>query len=197
MMDYILSGVAYLIGAVVLWFYARRSKSGYLRWQWRRPQWMLARLLVVVAICHGVFGWLGLSAGNGYAIVAVLAGLCVIADFTGVFALLAGAVGFIFREWVFWFPARHELILRTRKSIEVKEQEHLVGQWGQTLSDLKLAGKIEINGQKFYARSESGFVRKGEKVMVSSVGDFELVVRPVDYRTQSSGGGAATHNISP
>jgi membrane-bound ClpP family serine protease len=186
MMDYIISGVVYLIAAVALWFYARRSKSGYLRWQWRRPQWILARLLVVIAIFHAVFGWLGLSLVKGYAIVAGIGGLCVLADFTGVFALLAGAVGFIFREWLFWFPSRHQLVLRTQKPAAAKVDQSLVGTTGQALSDLKLAGKIEVNGREFYARSETGLVRKGESVRVSAVGDFELVVRPVNREPQAN-----------
>jgi membrane-bound ClpP family serine protease len=183
MMDYIISGVAYLIAVVVLWYYARRSESGYLRWQWRRPQWILARLLVVIAIFHGAFVWLGISMVKGYALVAVVAGLCVLADLTGVFALLAGAVGFFFREWLFWFPSRHQLVLRTKKPAATEVDQSLVGTTGQALSDLKLAGKIEVNGQEFYARSEAGFVGKGEKVKVCAVGDFELVVRPAKHKT--------------
>jgi membrane-bound serine protease (ClpP class) len=176
MNDILASAAAYGIALIAIWLFTRKSKSGYVRWQWRRPHWILARLLLVVVMLHGVFALAGTSAAKGYLFVVLI---CFVA-YSGIVGLLVMAVGFVFYEWVFWFPSRHELILRTRKSIEADKQEHLIGQLGQTLSDLKLVGRIEVNGQKYYARSESGLVRKGEKVMVSSVGDFELVVRPVD-----------------
>jgi membrane-bound ClpP family serine protease len=184
MSDYVVSAGAYLVAIIASWLYARRSKSGYLRWQWRRPQWILLRLLIVILIFHGGFAWLGIAPLKGYAVVVGIAGLCVLADITGVFALLAGAVGFIFREWIFWFPARHELILRTKKTVATMVDQSLVGTTGQALSDLKLVGKIEVNGREFYARSEAGLVRKGENVMITSVGDFELVVRPAEPRAK-------------
>jgi membrane-bound ClpP family serine protease len=184
MNDYLVSAAVYGVAILVSWQYARRAKAGYLRWQWRRPHWILLRLLVVVIIFHGAFAWLGIAPLKGYAVVVGIAGLCVLADVTGVLALLAGAVGFVFREWVFWFPSRHELILRTKKPVATAVDQTLVGQLGQVVSDLKLVGKIEVKGRQFYARSEAGFVGRGENVLVTSVGDFELVVRPAEPRAK-------------
>lgn len=184
MNDYVVSAGAYAVAIIASWLYARRSKSGYLRWQWRRPRWILLRLLIVVVIFQGMFAWLGITPLKGYAVVVGIAALGILADITGVFALLAGAVGFIFREWIFWFPSRHELILRTKKPVATEVDQSLVGQPGRVVNDLKLVGKIEVNGREFYARSEAGFVGRGEKVLITSVGDFELVVRPAEPRAK-------------
>ncbi len=182
MNDYFASAVAYAIALTVLWFYTRKGKSGYVRWQWRAPHWILGRLLVVFVILHIGFALTGIPAAWGYLTIVLFGGLAYAADSTGVTFVPFALIGFVLREWIFWLPSRNQLILRTRKTSEAGKPEHLIGQVGQALSDLKLAGKIAVNGQEFYARSEAGFVGKGENVLVSSVGDFGLVVRRVDAR---------------
>jgi membrane-bound ClpP family serine protease len=187
MNDYVVSAVTYGIAVIALWRFTRKSQSGYVRWQWRRPQWILGRLLAVFVVLHTIFFLSNISHVTGYALFALFCGLAIAVDFSGLVFVAIAFVGRVIYEWIFWFPSRHELILRTRKSSEAEKQEHLVGELGQTLSDLKLVGKIEVNGQKFYARSEAGFVGKGEKVRVSAVGDFELVVRPARQEPKVNG----------
>jgi membrane-bound ClpP family serine protease len=184
MNDYFASAVAYTIALIALWFYTRKGKSGYVRWQWRAPHWILGRLLVVFVMLHIGFALTGIPAAWGYLTIVLFGGVAYTADLTGVTFVPFALVGFVLREWIFWLPSRNQLILRTRKTKDVKEHTNLVGQMGLTISDLKLAGKIEVNGQEFYARSEAGFVGKGEDVLVSSVGDFELVVRRIETLDQ-------------
>lgn len=53
----------------------------------------------------------------------------------------------------------------------------LIGQVGVAVSDLKPTGMITINKVEHYARAGDGFIPKGEKIVVTSVGVFEVGVR--------------------
>jgi membrane-bound ClpP family serine protease len=181
MNNYIVTLATYGITGFALWLFTRKSKVGYIRWQWRKPRWILARLLAVFVLLHCVFALAGISAVWGYLFVGLLCGLAFVADYTGVFALLVISVGFVFREWVFWFPSRHQLILPNQKPTDGATHEHLIGVTGTAVSDLKPAGKILIADTEYPARSEGEFVNKGTPVVVKSAGDFELRVQSVDH----------------
>ena len=56
-------------------------------------------------------------------------------------------------------------------------QVELIGDVGMAVSDLKPTGMIIINEVKHFARSENGFIPQGERIVVTSVGAFEVGVR--------------------
>jgi len=181
MNDYLVTLAAYSSTAGALWLFTRKSKVGYIRWQWRKPHWILARLLVVFVILHAAFALAGISAMWGYLLVGMICGLAFLADYAGLFVLLFGSVGFVCREWIFWLPSRHQLILRNHRPTEGATLKHLIGATGTAVSDLKPAGKILIANTEYPARSQGALVRKGTPVVVQSVGDFELLVQFVDH----------------
>lgn len=58
-----------------------------------------------------------------------------------------------------------------------KDLEVLVGREGITLTDLRPAGKIDIDGVTFDVRSEGPFVEKGKKVKIERIQGGSLVVK--------------------
>jgi len=57
------------------------------------------------------------------------------------------------------------------------EQASLVGKTGRTTSILRPAGKIEIGGDIYDAVSETGYIEKGEDIMVVGMSNTQLIVR--------------------
>ena len=56
-------------------------------------------------------------------------------------------------------------------------QEKLMGKHGITVSELFPSGEVEIDGQRFDARSTLGKIPKGEKIEVVKSTEFDLIVR--------------------
>jgi membrane-bound ClpP family serine protease len=177
MSDLIATFCAYVIMAIVLWHYTRRSKSGYVRRQWRKPGWILLRLFSLFVLAHGVFVFFDISTAIGFAGLAAGVALVFVADFSGMIGFALAGVGFVLHEWVFWFPSRHDFFLRHPKPVKKPEPTTLIGLTGITLGDLKPTGKVLVEGAEHVARSENGFIPKGEKIVVTSVGAFEVGVR--------------------
>jgi membrane-bound ClpP family serine protease len=177
MADLIATACAYVITAIVLWRYTRRSKSGYVRRQWRRPGWILLRLLSLFVLAHGVFVFFDISTALGFAGLAAGVALVFVGDFSGMIGFALTGIGFVLHEWVFWFPSRHQFFLRHPKPARKADKTSLIGLSGTALGDLKPTGKVLIEGAEHFARSEAGFIPKGEKIVVTSVGAFEVGVR--------------------
>jgi membrane-bound serine protease (ClpP class) len=57
------------------------------------------------------------------------------------------------------------------------DQEKLLGKHGITVSELFPSGEVEIDGQRFDARSTLGKIPKGEKIEVVKSTEFDLIVR--------------------
>lgn len=94
------------------------------------------------------------------------------------------------RKFLLRFLFRVELGPRVLNEVEPEglsnpglKQVELVGQTGVAVSDLKPTGMIAINETEHYARSETGFIPKGEKIVVTMVGAFELMVRKADEQS--------------
>lgn len=177
MTDLIATLCTYALTAVVLWRYTRRSKSGYVRRQWRKPGWILLRLFCLFVLAHGVFVFFDVSTALGFAGLAAGVALVFVADFSGMIGVVLAGVGFVLHEWVFWFPSRHQFFLRHPKPARKADKTSLIGLSGIALGDLKPTGKVLIEGAEHYARSEDGFIPKGETIVVTSVGAFEVGVR--------------------
>ena len=69
------------------------------------------------------------------------------------------------------------------------DQTSLIGLSGIALGDLKPTGKVLIEGAEHFARSEAGFIPQGEKIVVTSVGAFEVGVRDSRHRSAPETGG--------
>jgi len=179
MRDSFSSILAFLIALMVIWLATRNSKSGYVRRQWRRPGWIVLRLLLLIASFHALFLLLHIPTVAGFLGLAIFWLVALWADLSGVFTILVIIAGALFYEWVFWFPSRHELILRNKKPEDLPDRSDLMGAVGVAVTDLKLFGRIEVAGAQHEAKSAAGLITKGEKVQVCSTNSLELVVRRV------------------
>lgn len=59
------------------------------------------------------------------------------------------------------------------------QQHHLVGETGLAMTDLRPAGKVQIAGKPYDAKSTTGWIDKGTTVRIVAQERFELVVEPV------------------
>lgn len=60
------------------------------------------------------------------------------------------------------------------------QQNHLVGETGLALTDLRPAGKVQIAGRPYDAKATTGWIDKGTTVRIVAQERFELVVEPVE-----------------
>ncbi len=135
-------------------------------------------------------GVLGLMAG-GVLIGAVVVGFRIneaVGFYTlGGVVLLVAAATF---AWVRYFPhtslgRKMTLSVSERNMQSSENMESLVGQEGETLSDLRPAGYARIAGRKLDVVSEGGLVRSGQRVRVLLAAGNRVVVR------ETTGKGAA------
>jgi membrane-bound ClpP family serine protease len=178
--EYTATAVTYIISACALWIWTRKSRNRYIRWQWRRRHWILLRLLVVVLALHGLFALLDVHPAVGFLFVGAFAVFSALGDYTGVWTAVIGAIGWILYQWLFWLPSRRQLILRNPRPVGRNRRLNLVGAEAVAASDLKPSGIITLQGMSRSARSQFGFITKGEKVVIESIGDFEVIVRKVE-----------------
>jgi membrane-bound serine protease (ClpP class) len=59
------------------------------------------------------------------------------------------------------------------------EFEHLIGQQGAAVTDLRPVGAIKIGDTRYQAASEVSYIRAGARVRVTSVEGTQIKVRPV------------------
>ena len=84
--------------------------------------------------------------------------------------------------WVRYFPhtslGRKMTLSASERDMKSSENaQSLVGQEGETLSDLRPAGYARIAGRKLDVVSEGGLVRRGQRVRVLAVAGNRVVVR--------------------
>lgn len=60
------------------------------------------------------------------------------------------------------------------------QQNHLVGETGLAMTDLRPAGKVQIAGRPYDAKATTGWIDKGTTVRIVAQERFELVVEPVE-----------------
>ena len=125
-----------------------------------------------------------MHAALGFLFVGLFTLVMIAADFGGVITVFVAAVGWLCYQWIFWLPSRRQLILRNPRPIRKEHRDEMVGLEGIAVSDLKPAGTITVEGIDRSARSSLGLIAKGEKVMIESVGDFEVTVRKAEPKRQ-------------
>lgn len=63
------------------------------------------------------------------------------------------------------------------KSTQAESDNSIVGKTGETLTPLAPTGMIFIDGRRYEAFSQGGFLDKGQKVSVTGVDNFRLIVK--------------------
>ncbi|MEM1223118.1 MAG: NfeD family protein [Verrucomicrobiota bacterium] len=128
-------------------------------------------------------------------ILGVLAAICIIAATVFAiqdFGLLAGAliffaavIGifvFVLVELKLLANTKYGGKLFLRASIDghsnpVTSDETLIGQRGETLTRLNPTGMISINGKKYEAFSQDGYIERGQPVTVLNRDNFRLIIQ--------------------
>ncbi len=153
------------------------------------PGFGVAGLVGIVALLVGLVGvFIPGSSGSGLGATQFREGLA-----TGVtYLLLAGittwvALFFVYRN-ITNIPVLNRLVLKNPEVDIGGEGSMLaamapppvrVGDVGVTVTPLRPAGKVEINGVRHDVVNEVGFVDAGKEVRVLSVTDFRISVEPV------------------
>lgn len=182
------TGVVYVFTGFALWVATRRSDVCSIRVQWRRPWWILLRLLILVLTFHGVFSLLAVHPALGFPTVVLFALLVIPFDFSGLLAALFSGVGWLLYEWLFWLPSRRQLVLRNVAPAKLDCTDDVLGAEAIAVSDLKPTGTIALHGRNRSARSDFGYIAKGERVVIRAAGDFELTVRKLDEQVTGQTG---------
>lgn len=152
-----------------------------------------AVLLVIVEVFIPSGGLIAvMSAGSAIAGVVVLFNVSTTWGLIGalvVLVLAPAAFAFSLKVWPHT-PIGKRLVLgdRTEEEIaadamrEVQAREvldALVGAEGVAISDLRPVGKVQIDGQRYDALSESTLIRAGTRVRVTFADGSQIKVRPV------------------
>lgn len=88
-------------------------------------------------------------------------------------------VMFGFRVNIFDRGVLSEVNSKARGFNSRKDHKDLVGKVGKTISILRPAGKIEIDGSLYDATSQGGFIEKGKTVEVVSFTNGNIVVKEI------------------
>jgi membrane-bound serine protease (ClpP class) len=70
-------------------------------------------------------------------------------------------------------------LLKDKGYIPSKDMEHLLGEEGIALSELRPAGFIEIGNNKYDALSDGGFIVRNDKIKVVKVEGSKIFVRRI------------------
>ena len=111
------------------------------------------------------------------------------------FALAACVVVFTGVALLFWLKHFQQtglgkrFVLESEVGGEETGEDSLLGQKGETVSELRPLGKVRIGGKKMAARAETGSIPEGIPVSVVKFTGMELVVRAID---PGAGGGSGS-----
>ena len=68
-------------------------------------------------------------------------------------------------------------IKSTKGYISVSDMEYLVGKEGLAVTDLRPAGKCDIEGVEFDVRTEGRYIMRGDKVIISRIHENMIMVK--------------------
>lgn len=121
-------------------------------------------------------------------VLGLIIGLMVAQTMEGGSLVFAGAF-LLLREWAFDFPLlslRPPTDVNSHANARQKELEQLVGQTGVASGPLRPFGNVELSGQNFPARSDSGdFLADDITVQVVAVRNGVLSVLPAEAASES------------
>jgi len=144
------------------------------------------RLASLVMAFHGLFLVTGIKPLWGYIAVTLFAVISL--GHMGPFGLLPVVAGYIFYEWLFWFPDKHEWINKEAliSGNSSSSFNHLVNAQGTTLTPLRPCGKIRVGDNDIEAFTNDEFIDANEKVIIIGEKPFGVLVEKEKNRTCAS-----------
>ena len=176
MNDIITTLIVYFITLIGLFIHAHRSRPELVKPFWKAHILSAIRLSFPFILIHMAFAEFNISALLGYGILSLLifTSFCIPNDYIGIFFLVSA---YVFYQWTFWFPDRHEFILKEKLDSKNKERRNsLVGKSGISKTPLKPSGKIQIDDREYDATCDSGFLEAEQSIKVTKIKAFGLVV---------------------
>ena len=142
-------------------------------------------VLLLIELCLPGFGVSGCTGILCFAAVIVMQALTnssstaiVVSVVMGVIIVLLVAVfihslnkGLLFRS-----PIVLKEEIQTAAVSNEKKGESLIGKTGVVLTTLRPAGTVQIDGKRYYAKTEASFIEKGQNVTVVAVKGLSIVV---------------------
>lgn len=83
-------------------------------------------------------------------------------------------------KWIFLKPPEPEDVMPEPTGPRL---EHLIGQFGRTLTPLRPSGAVDFEGRRLDGLSEEGLIPSGTLVRAVGIRNGQLVVRPVPAQT--------------
>ena len=144
---------------------------------------ILALVLITfeIIIPSGVLGALAILAGLGAATFAYFefgfGGMLIT-----LIAALVAAIITITVEYKLFSKTKlgDKFLLREKveaKSLKAESDESIVGKFGETLTPLSPTGIVIVEGRRYEAFSQAGFLEKEQKVSIMGVDNFRLIVK--------------------
>ncbi|MBR3179362.1 MAG: hypothetical protein IKF49_07630 [Clostridia bacterium] len=142
-------------------------------------------VLLLIELCLPGFGVSGCTGILCFAAVIVMQALTnsssaaiVVSVVMGVIIVLLVAVfihslnkGLLFRS-----PIVLKEEIQTAAVSNEEKGESLIGKTGVVLTTLRPAGTVQIDGKRYYAKTEASFIEKGQNVTVVAVKGLSIVV---------------------
>lgn len=142
-------------------------------------------VLLLIELCLPGFGVSGCTGILCFAAVIVMQALTnsssaaiVVSVVMGVIIVLLVAVfihslnkGLLFRS-----PIVLKEEIQTAAVSNEEKGESLIGKTGVVLTTLRPAGTVQIDGKRYYAKTEASFIEKGQNVTVVAVEGLSIVV---------------------
>ena len=146
---------------------------------------IIGLVLLLIELCLPGFGVSGCTGILCFAAVIVMQALTnsssaaiVVSVVMGVIIVLLVAVfihslnkGLLFRS-----PIVLKEEIQTAAVSNEEKGESLIGKTGVVLTTLRPAGTVQIDGKRYYAKTEASFIEKGQNVTVVAVKGLSIVV---------------------
>lgn len=146
---------------------------------------IIGLVLLLIELCLPGFGVSGCTGILCFAAVIVMQALTnsssaaiVVSVVMGVIIVLLVAVfihslnkGLLFRS-----PIVLKEEIQTAAVSNEEKGESLIGKTGVVLTTLRPAGTVQIDGKRYYAKTEASFIEKGQNVTVVAVEGLSIVV---------------------
>ncbi len=146
---------------------------------------IIGLVLLLIELCLPGFGVSGCTGILCFAAVIVMQALTNSSSAAIVVSVVMGAI-IVLLVAVFIHSLNKGLLFRS--PIVLKEEiqtaavsneekgESLIGKTGVVLTTLRPAGTVQIDGKRYYAKTEASFIEKGQNVTVVAVEGLSIVV---------------------
>lgn len=176
----VITGYLITVGAFVFWIFKTKPKN--IDRSTKKIFWIGVRTAVVFILFSVLCEASGISTWEAYVTLSVIClVLVLVSDYSRIIVM---GVLYAFQQWILGWPDRTLFLLkpgmRPKKAESEQSKAAIVGSKGKVETSLRPTGTVTVDGSKYEASCDSGFVDKGCEVIVIDKKSFALLVRPVE-----------------